>query len=92
MKRRQKKQQPETVQIDVDIITLAFIYLNKLRRITHREYTYSDLFQKCHDIMKWAEHKNPHRKYTALSYKNGIIEVDKKIIENFFSTALRGKI
>ena len=70
----------EKAFIGTNLIMLAYIYLLKKQRITHKQYTVGDLFWTMERILRHSEQTNRNRKACLLTFKDDLIEIDQKYL------------
>ena len=68
----------EKVELDVGLIELAFLYLQKKKR--KKEYTYADLLWTAEKILRWSENRGK-RKNNKIEFANGKIIIEKKYLK-----------
>ena len=68
------------MRIDCPLILLAYIYLEKKRRVTHKEYSYGDLLEMCERILNRSNKGNRYKKQSSIiQFKDGNLEVNEEI-------------
>jgi len=68
------------MKIDCPLILLAYIYLEKKRTKTHKEYSYGDLLETCERILNRSNKGNRFKKHTSIiQFKDGNLEVNDEI-------------
>jgi hypothetical protein len=68
------------MKLELDLITLAYIYLQKKKRITHKEYTIVDLLFVCEEILRWNEQKNRFIKNNKIKFLDEELDINDKIM------------
>jgi hypothetical protein len=68
------------VRIDIDLVTLAYFYLVKLKRRTHVDYTWGDLFSVCEQILQWSERRNRYTSSVRIRFTQEGVECEGIIL------------
>lgn len=55
---------------EVDLVFLALTYLRIRQRITHKDYTFADLFETCEKVLQFSEHKGKYKTQNSFKFKN----------------------
>jgi len=68
------------VRIETDLAVLAYRYLE----MKGKEFNWSDFYGAYRKIEKFSNQTNQHDKNPRISFKDGYIEFDEKIIKRRF--------
>lgn len=68
------------MKIDCPLIVLAYIYLEKKSRVTHKKYTLVDLLETCERILQYSEQTNRFQKLPKIKFIADGLEADEKIL------------
>jgi hypothetical protein len=69
------------IHLDIDLITLAYLYLVRKARTTHKKYTIVDVMWTAEMILTRSEHKGGGKKKDLLHFVDYETRFDEKIIE-----------